>query len=610
MRSVVKGLVWGLLGFLIGAGGTALIRLLTGREPWSFEPVFVVGYFFGLAGWLLGVGVWDTWVREYLGLPVKPFEAEGWRRYFGFNTDHKVIGVQYLVTFVGLFLIAGALAMLMRFELMQPGRDIFNFAQYNTVMGLHGFIMIVVAVTVISGAFGNYFVPLMIGAEDMAYPRLNALSYWFWPPAAVLLLASPFVGGWDSGWTAYPPLAVFNRPGQLFYNLAFITGGLSSIVGAINFLVTIITMRAPGMSWTRLPIFVWSIFVTAVLSLLATQFVAAAMLMVVLDRVVGTAFFNPILGGQPLAYQHIFWIYSHPAVYIMILPGLGLMLEILSHFSRKPLFGYKWAVAGLIGIGVLSWVVWAHHMFTSGMPESLHVPFMGATEAISVPTGLIFMSAVGTMWRGKLWLRIPMLFTLAAIFNFLIGGVTGIFNSDVPVDVHLHDTFWVVSHFHYTIVGGEIFALFAGIYYWFPKITGRMYDERLAKLHFWPMFVGFNLTFLPMSWLGLNGMNRRIGDYPPELGGVNFFVSLMAFVLGASFLVFVYNMVVSWVRGPVAEANPWRARTLEWETTSPPPVHNFPRVPEVLGSPYDYGIPGAVHATVGLAGASGGGGGE
>ncbi len=598
MLPVIRGIIWGIVAFLVGAVLTAIVRAAMGLAPWVFGPVFTVGYFFGFTGWLLGVGVWDTWLREYLGMEPRPFKAEGWRRYFGFNTDHKVIGIQYGVTFVFMFLAAGLLAMLMRFELMRPGRDIMDFAEYNRIMSLHGFMMILVAVTAVPGMFGNYFVPLMIGAEDMAFPRMNALSYWIWPPAAFLLLLSPFFGGWDTGWTGYPPLAITNADGQLLYNLAFFTGGLSSIVGSVNFLTTIITMRAPGMTWGRVPIFVWSIFFTSVMSLTATQFVGVAMVMNLLDRIASTAFFDPVQGGVPLVYQHIFWFYSHPAVYVMILPSLGIMLEVLAHFSRKPLFAYRWAVAGFAGITALSFTVWAHHMFTSGMPEVLHVPFMATTEAISVPTGLIFLSALGTIWQGKLRFKTPMLFALGMLFNFLIGGLTGIFNSDLPVDMQLHDTFWVVSHFHYTILGGGIFGLFAGIYYWFPKMTGRMYDERLGRIHFWLMFVFFNLTFLPMAWLGLNGMNRRIGDYPPQLGGVNAFVSMMAFVLGASFLIFVYNMVVSWVRGHVAEANPWGVRTLEWATSSPPPEHNFPHVPEVLGGPYDYGVPGAVHARV------------
>jgi len=598
MLPVIRGTIWAIVAFLIGAVLTAIVRAAMGLAPWAFGPVFTVGYFFGFTGWLLGVGVWDTWLREYLGMEPRPFKAEGWRRYFGFNTDHKVIGIQYGVTFVAIFLVAGLLAMLMRWELMRPGRDIMDFAEYNRIMSLHGFMMVLVAVTAVPGMFGNYFVPLMIGAEDMAFPRMNALSYWIWPPAAFLLLLSPFFGGWDTGWTGYPPLAITNEDGQLLYNLAFFTGGLSSVVGSVNFLTTIITMRAPGMTWGRVPIFVWSIFFTSVMSLTATQFVGVAMIMNLLDRIASTAFFDPVQGGVPLAYQHIFWFYSHPAVYVMILPSLGIMLEVLAHFSRKPLFAYRWAVAGFAGITALSFTVWAHHMFTSGMPEVLHVPFMATTEAISVPTGLIFLSALGTIWQGKMRFKTPMLFALGMLFNFLIGGLTGVFNSDLPVDMQLHDTFWVVSHFHYTILGGGIFGLFAGIYYWFPKMTGRMYDERLGRIHFWLMFVFFNLTFLPMAWLGLNGMNRRIGDYPPQLGGVNAFVSMMAFVLGASFLIFVYNMVVSWVRGHVAEANPWGVRTLEWATSSPPPEHNFPHVPEVLGGPYDYGVPGAVHARV------------
>jgi cytochrome c oxidase subunit I len=389
------------------------------------------------------------------------------------------------------------------------------------------------------------------------------------------------------------------------------TFGLSSILGGLNFIVTVIFMRAPGMTWGKLPMFVWAMFATSWLALLYTQGFFVALLMVTLDRIAGTVFFDAAHGGDPLLYQHVFWFYSHPAVYVMILPGFGIALEVIGHFSRKPLFAYKYAAGAFLGILGLSGVVWAHHMFTSGIPNYLHGPFLVMTEAISIPTGLIFLSALGTMWMGKLNLKTPMLFAMAVIFNFANGGVTGIFLADVPTDIHLHDTYFVVAHFHYTIVGGEIFALFAGIYYWFPKITGRMYNERLGKLHFWWMFIGFNITFTVMHWPGIQGMNRRIADFPAEFNTVNLFISVSAFLLGASFLVFVFNMLRSWVWGPIAVANPWGARTLEWQTSSPPPLENFASPPRVVGGPYDYGTPAPAHVSFGsgMSAAPAGGGG-
>jgi len=328
------------------------------------------------------------------------------------------------------------------------------------------------------------------------------------------------------------------------------------------------------------------------------------MMMVILDRISGMGFFNPAIGGNPILYQHLFWFYSHPAVYVMAIPGMGIALEVLPHFSRKPLFGYRWAVAGFLGIVILSFTVWAHHMFTSGMPEN-PLPFMVSTELISIPTGFVFLSALGTIWFGKLWLKTPMLFGMSVIFNFLIGGITGIFLADIPTDLHLQDTFWVVAHFHYTIVSTQIFGLMTAIYYWFPKLTGRMYNEKLGKWHFWIMFISFNTTFSPMFWLGINGMNRRVAQYLPELSTVNKWVSISAFVMGASFIIFLYNMIVSWVRGTETVANPWKARTLEWQTSSPPPRDNFVHPPEVVGHPYDYGVPGSSHVLLQISGASG-----
>ena len=601
---VLRGLVGAAIGFAIGAGAVMLVRSLAGHAAWEFEQVFVIAYVPALAGWLLGVGLWSRWAKEWFGLETAP-SPEGPGRYLAFTTDHKVIGVQYLVTFLILFLAAGLLAMAIRAHLIDPAGAVFNEGMYNRVMSMHGIIMVAVAVAAVIGGFGNYFVPLLIGAEDMAFPRLNALSFWLVPPVAVLLLSAQAFGGWDSGWTAYAPLSTTNAHGQIFFNVAIITFGLSSILGGLNFLVTIVFMRAPGMTWLKLPIFVWSMFAAACLALTFTQLFAAAMLMVILDRVAGTVFFNAAAGGQPLLYQHVFWFYSHPAVYIFVLPGFGLTLEILAHFSRKPLFAYKWAVGGLMGIVLISGAVWAHHMFVSGMNSKLLAPFLVTTEIISIPTGLIFLSALGTIWMGRLWLKTPMLFALAVIFNFLIGGVTGIHLADVPTDLSLSDTYFVVAHFHYTIIGAEIFALFGAIYYWFPKITGRMYDEDLGQVHFWLMFVGFNVTFLPMFWAGLEGMNRRVASYTPDLGELNLFISVAAFVLGASFLIFVVNMLKSLVAGEKAPANPWQARTLEWMTSSPPPLENFQAPPVVVGGPYEYGrVAAAPHAAFSPAGAA------
>ncbi len=601
---LLKALVFGIVGFLAGSGLAAFLRNLMGLDPWVAEPVVVVGYVFGLFGWLLGIGVWGSWAKEWLGLAHYASPGEGWSRYFRFSTDHKVIGIQYLVTMFVLLLLGGVLAVLIRIELMDPQGVFMGVTNFNTAMSLHGIIMVAVAVAIIMGGFANFLVPLMIGAEDVAFPRLNALSFWIVPPVAVLLLATPLMGGFDTGWTAYPPLSVVNASGQLLFLLAFLTFGLSSILGGLNFLVTIITLRAPGMTWSRLPIFVWSIFAAAIISLTATQFVAFGMVMVIMDRVAGTSFFDAGEGGDPILFEHIFWFYSHPAVYIMILPAFGVALEVITHLSRKPLFAYKWVVASFLFVVALSFMVWAHHLFTSGMADYLHLPFMVITELISIPTGMVFLAGLGTMWLGRMWLTTPMLFALGFLANFVIAGVTGIFLADVPTDIQLQDTYFVVAHFHYTIMGAEIFAVLGAIYYWFPKITGRMFNDTLGKIHFWWIFVSYNVTFIPMFWAGIHGMNRRNPAYPAELTDVNVFISVASFVLAGSFAFFALHMVYAWVRGPKAASNPWQARTLEWQTASPPPETNFLEEPEVVGDPYGYGVPGSIHSAPNSGGSS------
>jgi len=589
---MVRGLVLGILGWCVGVGIVAAIRTAFGLSWWDFDASWFGGYPVGLFMWVMGVGGWEHWGREWFGLEPKPYVLTGWKRYFGFSGDHKVIGVQYATTLAIVFLLAGLFALAMRLELAQPGMQYMSMDVFNATMSFHGIVMLAVAIAGSSGGFGNYFVPLMLGARDMAFPRLNALTYWLIPPVAATLVIAVLLGGWDSGWTAYPPLSVINKPGQTLFNLAVITFGLVSILGGINFIVTIVYERAPGMSWFRMPIFVWSIFATSLIAFFFTQALAVALLMVLLERVFGTSFFRIANGGNPILYQHVFWFYSHPAVYVMVLPGFGIALEILAHMSRKPLYAYKWATGAFLGIVALSGVVWAHHMFTSGMNPNLHGPFLVLTELISIPTGLVFLAAIGTIWAGRMWVRTPMLFALSFIFNFLIGGVTGIYLADVPTDLHLQDTYFVVAHFHYTIMGGAIFTMFAGLYYWFPKMTGRMFNERLGQIHFWLMFSGFQITFIPLFRSGVLGQNRRIADYPGAYGDMNLLATIGAYVLGASFIFFVWNIAMSWVKGAKASDNPWGATTLEWTTTSPPPEHNFDEIPTITDEPYPYGRPG------------------
>jgi len=598
------GLARALLGALLGAAVAAAPVVAAAQLGGEIKPGHVValGYLGLLVGWLVGLGAFRFWFGWALGRPADPaadIETHGhagdWRRYFRFTTDHKVIGIQYLLTFLALFLVAGLLAMVLRLELAQPGQ-LLNRELYNTIMSTHGTLMIFVALNTIVGGLGNYFVPIMIGARDMAFPRLNALSFWLVPPALVLILANPLLGGYDTGWTGYPPLSEQANLGQQAFLLTFITIGVSSIISALNFLVTVARLRTAGMSVMRLPIFVWSLIVTTAIVLVATSVVASALTMVTFDRLLGTAFFRPSAGGDPILYQHLFWFYSHPAVYVMAVPAFGAVLEVVPVFARKPLFAYRLAVLSFVGIGLLSFMVWAHHMFVSGMAEFFHIPIMITTELISVPTGIVFFSAIGTIWLGRLHFATPMLWVFGFLWSFLIGGITGVYLADVPTDLALTDTYFVVAHFHYTIVGGMVFGLFAGLTYWFPKFTGRLMSERLGKLHFWWFTLAFNAAFLPMFWLGMQGMRRRVADYPAELGSLNLWASLAAFMIGLSMLVFVYNAIRSWARGPVAGPNPWRALTLEWQVASPPPVENFDQLPVVTSGPYDYGVPAAVAA--------------
>jgi cytochrome c oxidase subunit I len=595
------------LFFGIGSAIVVLCRTWGGWHPiWQGEVIVLVAALTAAPiGFLAGIGAFDYWARYAIGAPTIPEDHSGhgaysWRDYFRVNTDHKVIGMQYLATTIFFFLAAGLLAMLVRTELAKPGMQFFNNQTYNGLFSVHAALMIFLFVIPAFAGLANFVVPLMLGAPDMAFPRLNALSYWLLPIAGTMMLASFAApgGAFAAGWTGYAPLSVHQPMGTIFFNMGVQWAGASSIMTALNFLVTIITMRAPGMTFWRMPLLVWANFTTSLLVVIATPFIAGSQFFVMFDKVMHTSFFDTAGGGYPLGYQHIFWFYSHPAVYIMMLPGFGIASEVISVMSRKPIFGYRLMALSLLAILVLGFSVWAHHMFVSGMAPWLRVPMMVTTLLIAIPTGIKVFSWLATMWEGKIDFSTPMLWALGFVSMFVIGGLSGIYLGAVPIDIHVSDTYFVVAHIHYVLFGGSLFTIFAGIYYWFPKMTGRMYDERLGKLHFWLTFVGFNLTFFPMHLIGVQGMPRRVSDYDPRFAHWNMFISVASFALGASTIVFLYNMVVSMRRGPLAVGNPWRALTLEWQVSSPPPVFNFDEIPQVVGNPYEYGVPGARHAVL------------
>ena len=493
---------------------------------------------------------------------------------------------------VGLFFFVGGLnAMLIRTELLQPNVHVFGANQYLTLVGMHGSMMMGIMTSGILGPFANWLVPLMIGSRRMAFPRIESFTFWLLMAGAVILLTTIFFGGFQTGWTGYQPLGAQGTAGYDAYIGFFVLVALSMTLFGFNLIVTIITMRAPGMTWTRLPIFVWATLATAVLMLLAAPMLISALLMGAMDRTVQTTFYIAGAGGSAYLFQNLFWVFGHPEVYVLALPGFGIVLELLVVFSRKPLWGYRLAVAGMLGVAFLSFFVWQHHLFVSGINADLRPFYMLSTELISLPTGFIFLCAMGTLWRGRIRFTVPMLFALAWVFNFLWGGISGVFLSDVPSDVTTHGSFFVMAHFHYTIMGGLVFAFFAGIYYWVPKMYGFKLNEKLAKVHFWVMFIAFNSTFAPLFALGFLGMPRRVITYPADLQGLNDWVSVSAFCIGISMLIFLYNVVWSLLfkREP-AEANPWNSKSFEFQLPTPVPVYDFERIPTFDGDPYPYGV--------------------
>jgi cytochrome c oxidase subunit 1 len=597
--NLLTGIVGAIIGWLIGDTiGTAIhapsldyYSLGTGVS----DIGVLLGYLFGVIGFLVGLGFLNYPVRRMLGHPPTlaehEAEGEGLGRYFGLCTDHKVVAIQYIVGIGVFFFVGGINAMLIRTELLQPNVHVFGANQYLTLVGMHGAMMMGIITSSILGPFANWLVPMMIGTRRMAFPRIESFTFWLVMAAGVVLITTIFFGGFQTGWTGYQPLGDQGTAGFDAYIGFFALIGISMCLLGFNLLATIITMRAPGMTWQRLPIFVWSVIATAILMMLAAPMLLAALLMGALDRTVQTAFFVSGNGGSAYLWQNLFWVFGHPEVYIVALPGFGIVLELLPVFSRKPLWGYRLAVAGMLGVAVLSFFVWQHHLFVSGINADLRPFYMFSTELISLPTGFIFLCAMGTIWRGRIRYTVPMLFCLAWVFNFLIGGISGVFLSDVPSDVTTHGSFFSMAHFHYTIMGGLVFTMFAAIYYWGPKMLGFKFNETLAKLHFWVMFIAFNSTFLPLFAVGLLGQPRRVVTYPANLQGLNIWVSVSAFVLGLSMLIFLVNLFYSMLikREPFGD-NPWHSKSAEWQLPTPVPVHDFDRFPVFDEDPYPYGV--------------------
>jgi cytochrome c oxidase subunit I len=598
---MVRGIIGQIIGTAAGVGLVALIQALQGM-PFKGEPAMVVGAVMGALSFLIALGAFSDWFDMAKGEEVTEAEdvegETGGRRYWGYSFDHKVIGVQY--GFLSLFLLAvgGSFALVFRVQLAKVTPMFLSLTMFNTLVGLHGMILIGSILLGIS-AISNYMIPLLVGARDMAFPRLNAFGFWAAVPGALILVSSLFLGGFETGWTGYPPLSVRGPMGvdMFFVGVWFI--GWSSILGALNLVATTLRLRTRSMGLFQMPILVWSVLATSIIALTATQMIGLSFQLVLFERLLKMGFFEPAQGGNPILFQHLFWFYSHPAVYVFILPGLGVISELLPVFVRKPLFGYRWVALSSMGIALTGFLVWGHHMFAAGIEDYLRVPFMYSTLLVAVPTGVKFFSWVATMWQGRMRLMSPMYFVLGGIVVFLLGGITGPIAGTVPTDLHVEDTYYIVGHFHATMFGGYIFPLFAAIYFWFPKITGRRMSERLGKWQFWLLFVGFGAMSLAQMDIGFLGMRRRIADYDLALGYQpgHIIITIAGFVVAASVLIFFINLYRSARWGEIAVGNVWESRSPEWMIPSPTPLHNYDTELVVTGDPYDYALEGSTFIT-------------
>ena len=559
-------------------------------------------YLAALLGWVIGfmagMGAFIGPIRWLMGRDLTHADAEylagkdqGKARYWKFTTDHKVVGIQYLIMVMIILGFGGLLAMLIRTELGVTWAEVFTPSFYNSIIGTHGIAMIIGMIIVVMGPIANFIMPIMIGARDMAFPRLNALSLWLLVAAVPCLISSLFLGGIQDGWSVYQPLASQGPPGMLGYQMTIIVFAISTGVASVNVMTTILTMRAKGMTWSRTPILVFGVFAAALMGLYAFPFYQYSQILALSDRIFSTSFFKPLEGGSVWLYENLFWLLGHPEVYVILIPSTALMLELLPVFYRKPLFSFNFAVAGIVGVVALSGLVWAHHMYMTGWAPAVNYPFMLSTEMISIPVGFLVLVVLGTMWRGVVWTRLPIMAVYAVIFNKMIGGVTGIYLSDVPADQYFHGSMFVVAHFHFMLMGVGLFGAMGGIAFYFPKMTGRMLNERSGSIGLWTAFVGFQITFISMFVAGLQGQPRRVLQFDDLFNISNWISTIGAYTIGVGMLIFLGAIISSWKYGDIAPSNPWGSKSLEWQTPTPVPLDNFAVLPVVTERPYNYGVP-------------------
>lgn len=559
-------------------------------------------YLAALLGWVIGfmagMGAFIGPIRWLMGRDLTHADAEylagkdlGKARYWKFTTDHKVVGIQYLIMVMIILGFGGLLAMLIRTELGVTWAEVFTPSFYNSIIGTHGIAMIIGMIIVVMGPIANFIMPIMIGARDMAFPRLNALSLWLLVAAVPCLISSLFLGGIQDGWSVYQPLASQGPPGMLGYQITIIVFAISTGVASVNVMTTILTMRAKGMTWSRTPILVFGVFAAALMGLYAFPFYQYSQILALSDRIFSTSFFKPLEGGSVWLYENLFWLLGHPEVYVILIPSTALMLELLPVFYRKPLFSFNFAVAGIVGVVALSGLVWAHHMYMTGWAPAVNYPFMLSTEMISIPVGFLVLVVLGTMWRGVVWTRLPIMAVYAVIFNKMIGGVTGIYLSDVPADQYFHGSMFVVAHFHFMLMGVGLFGAIGGIAFYFPKMTGRMLNERSGSIGLWTAFVGFQITFISMFVAGLQGQPRRVLQFDDLFNISNWISTIGAYTIGVGMLIFLGAIISSWKYGDIAPSNPWGSKSLEWQTPTPVPLDNFAVLPVVTERPYNYGVP-------------------